>query len=68
MSEKKKHPADKSKDTGENSVTNSLDKTTSEVSDDSSASYLFDRVSFRKDNFVQNWATRSDNVYDTILW
>ncbi|KVI01244.1 probable RNA methyltransferase At5g51130 [Cynara cardunculus var. scolymus] len=68
MSERKKHPpADKSKDTGTDGITNLRDKMSIEISGDSPASHLFDRVSFRKDNFVQGWPTPSDKLYDTIL-
>lgn len=65
MSERKKRPpADKSKDAGTDGITNLPDKTTAEISGDS---HLFDRVSFRKDNFVQGWSTPGDKLYDTIL-
>ncbi|KAL4563907.1 hypothetical protein LXL04_027955 [Taraxacum kok-saghyz] len=65
MSERKNQllMVDKSKDAETNAITitTSTDKTTSEISGD-----LFNRVSFKKDNFVQSFSTPGEK-YDTIL-
>lgn len=70
MSEKKKdQTVDKSKDAETNGVTGPPDKTGRvENSGDSPDSYLFDRVSFQKDNIVLDWSIPGNEVYDTILW
>lgn len=67
MSERKKQNStvDKSKDDETNGVTNSIDKKTSDISENS-FSHLFDIVSFKKDNFVQSWINPGEK-YDTIL-
>ncbi|GJZ65694.1 probable RNA methyltransferase [Tanacetum coccineum] len=66
-SEPKNRPATKkSKDGKRNSITNSPEETTSEISK-SPDSHLFDIVSFQKDNFVQSLSSPGDKVYDTIL-
>ncbi|XP_076914685.1 putative RNA methyltransferase At5g51130 [Bidens hawaiensis] len=58
MSEKKK----------DQTVDKSKDKTGwVENSGDSPDSYLFDRVSFQKDNIVLDWSIPGNEVYDTIL-
>ncbi|KAK9071970.1 hypothetical protein SSX86_008401 [Deinandra increscens subsp. villosa] len=64
MSESKKHQTiDKSDIT-----TDPADKTGRlEISEDCSASYLFDRVSFWKENFIFGQSTPGDKAYDTIL-
>lgn len=64
---KKNTEAEELKDARANGITNSPDKRTTEISGDSPATHLLDRVSFRKDNFVQGWSMPGDKVYDTIL-
>lgn len=70
MSESKKNETvDKSKDAGTNGTTDLSNKTSqAEMSGDSSASYLFDRVFFQKENIILGWSIQGDKVYDTILW
>ncbi|XP_076905426.1 putative RNA methyltransferase At5g51130 [Bidens hawaiensis] len=66
MSESKKRPkVDKSNDDETNNIITGLEDKTGQISGDCSASYLFDRVSFCKENFI--FGSSGDKVYDTIL-